>query len=116
MNVNMQTNEESCYRDLADTSSNSSDSARVQSQGVENALYASTTIGDGFDQIEQGVPVNVHHLNVQGLKKGQQADASYNSRMEPGKRILTENGKAITSAMNSQIGANMKVTAQKVEQ
>ena len=92
MNVNISTNEESCYRDLADTSRNSESSARVQTQGVENALYASTTVGVGFDQIEQGVPVNVHHLKVQGLKKGQQADGSYNSGIKPDEETLTENG------------------------
>ena len=92
MNVNKQINEQFFHRDPADASSNSSDSARLQTQGVKNASYASTTVGVGFDQIEQGVPVNVHHLKVQGLKEGQQADGSYDSEMESDEETLTENG------------------------
>ena len=75
----------------------------------EKVTYAKATFGDDFDQIDQGHPAKIHHLNVSDLKGGQQVDESYDfqikrerDKLEKQKKIETYNAQALESAMKNQ--------------
>ena len=89
----------------------------------KKVTYARATMGDDFDQIDQGQPAEVKPLNASDLKGGQQADGSYNFQIkqerkmtEEEKEIEIQNGKAIDAAMKNQFDHKMEVLPQDVVQ
>ena len=69
-------------------------------------MYARAEIGDQYNQIHQGHPAEVHHLNASDLKGGKQFDDRYDFKIkderyktQEEREIEIHNGKALESAM-----------------